>query len=136
MIIQTEVVLPPMKRGFHNITHIIVDSLQEFPETGLLNVFVKHTSAALTITENADPYVLADLNMLLERIAPESDPNYKHTLEGPDDMPSHLKSLVTGASLNIPITKGKLNLGTWQGIFFCEFRNHGGNRKIVLTLYY
>lgn len=124
-----------MRRGFHNITNVINNSLKELPETGLVNIFVKHTSAAITINENADPDVITDLNMLLDRIAPENDPYYKHTIEGPDDMPAHLKSLVTGNSLTIPVSKGRLNLGTWQGVFFCEFRNHGGNRKIVLTLY-
>lgn len=106
------------------------------PETGLLNIFVKHTSAALTISENADPDVLRDLSTLFDRIAPENDPEYRHTLEGPDDMPAHFKTIVSGNSLNVPVTNGRLNLGTWQGIYFCEFRNRGGNRKIVLTLYY
>jgi secondary thiamine-phosphate synthase enzyme len=136
MIKQIEVALPPMQKGFHNIDHIINNTLNELPETGLLNIFVKHTSAALTITENADPDVLADLNTLLDRIAPEDDPHYRHTLEGLDDMPAHFKTLVTGSSLNVPVSQGRMNLGTWQSIFFCEFRNQGRNRKIVFTLYY
>jgi len=136
MIKQIEIALPPMRRGFHNIDNIILDSLQVLPETGLLNIFVKHTSAAITISENADPDVLDDLNMLLDRAAPENDPSYKHKIEGPDDMPAHFKSIVSGSSLNVPITQGKMNLGIWQSIYFCEFRNHGGTRKIILTLYY
>ena len=136
MITQKEILLPPMKRGFHNIDRIIIHELGQLPDKGLLNIFTKHTSAALTINENADPDVLTDLNTLLERIAPENDPQYMHTMEGPDDMPSHFKSIVLGASLSVPITNGNLNLGTWQSIYFCEFRNHGGSRKLVLTLYH
>jgi len=136
MIKQIEVALPPMQKGFHNIDHIINNAMNELPETGLLNIFVKHTSAALTITENADPDVLADLNTLLNRVAPEDDPHYRHTLEGLDDMPAHFKTLVTGSSISVPVSQGRLNLGIWQSIFFCEFRNQGKNRKIVLTLYY
>ena len=135
MITQKEITLPPMQRGFHNIDSIIKQSVGQLPDAGLLNIFVKHTSAALTINENADPDVLNDLNTLLDRIAPENDPQYRHTIEGPDDMPAHFKSIVLGASLSVPVTNGGLNLGTWQSIYFCEFRNHGGNRKLVLTLF-
>ena len=136
MITQKEISLPPVRRGFHKIDRIITESLGQLPEKGLLNIFVKHTSAALTINENADPDVLTDLNTLLNRIAPENDPQYRHILEGSDDMPAHFKSIVLGSSLSVPVTNGKLNLGTWQSIYFCEFRNHGGNRKLVLTLYH
>lgn len=136
MITQKEISLPPMKRGFHNIDHIITEATEPLPETGLLNIFVKHTSAALTINENADPAVHTDLSTLLDRVAPENDPQYTHTLEGPDDMPAHFKALIMGSSLNIPVSNGRLNLGTWQSVFFCEFRNHGGSRKIVLTIYH
>lgn len=125
-----------MKRGFHNIDDILGKELDSFPGNGLLNIFVKHTSAAITINENADPAVQTDLDTLLDRIAPENDPQYTHTLEGPDDMPAHFKALVMGSSLNIPVTDGRLNLGIWQSVFFCEFRTHGNSRKLVLTLYY
>lgn len=124
-----------MQRGFHNIDRILVEELGELPQTGLLNIFVKHTSAGLTINENADPDVLSDLNTLLDRVAPENDPEYRHRLEGPDDMPAHFKSALFGSSLTIPITNGRFNYGTWQSIYFCEFRNHGGNRKLVVTIY-
>lgn len=135
MIIQKEIVLPVFKRGFHNIDQNILTGIGPLPETGLMNLFIKHTSAALTINENADPLVMIDLNTLLERVAPENDPQYTHTLEGPDDMPAHFKSAILGHSLNVPITHGKINFGTWQSIFLCEFRNAGGNRKIVVTIY-
>ena len=136
MITQKEILLPPMSRGFHNIDRILSEAINPFPENGLLNIFVKHTSAALTINENADPAVQTDLSTLLDRIAPENDPHYTHTLEGPDDMPAHFKALVMGSSLSVPISNGKLNLGIWQSIYFCEFRNHGGSRKLVLTIYH
>lgn len=135
MITQKEISLPSMHRGFHNIDRIISKSLGQLSGNGLLNIFVKHTSAGLTINENADPDVLTDLTTLLNRIAPENDPDYLHTMEGPDDMPAHFKSIVLGASLSVPITNGRMNLGTWQSIYFCEFRNYGGSRRLVLTLY-
>jgi secondary thiamine-phosphate synthase enzyme len=136
MINQVELTLPPLKRGFHRIEQKIMNALGDLPEKGMLNLFIKHTSAALMINENADPDVLADMNSLLDKIAPENAPFYYHTLEGSDDMPAHFKSAVMGVSLNIPITGYRLNLGTWQGIYLCEFRNYGGSRKIVLTVYY
>lgn len=136
MIFQKELEIGPFKKGFHNIDNLIKRSINDLPETGLLNIFVKHTSAGLMINENADPDVLLDLNSLFEKIAPENAPFYKHTLEGPDDMPSHFKSIVTGHSLTIPISNHRMNLGTWQSVYFCEFRNLGGIRKIILTLYY
>jgi secondary thiamine-phosphate synthase enzyme len=101
----------------------------------MVNIFVKHTSAGLMINENADPDVHTDLNTLLERVAPENDPQYTHTLEGSDDMPAHFKSAILGHTLTIPVTESRLNLGTWQSVYFCEFRNRGGNRRLVLTLY-
>lgn len=134
MIQQTEVTLPPFSRGFHLITSRILKELPTLPVAGLLNLFVKHTSCALAINENADPSVREDLEHIYNHLVPESDPAYRHTLEGPDDMPSHAKSIMTGVSLNIPITDGKLNLGTWQGIYLCEFRDYGGSRKIVATV--
>ena len=125
-----------MSRGFHNIDRIIYNAFDVFPEIGLVNIFVKHTSAALMINENADPDVQVDLQSLLNKIAPEGEPFYLHTMEGRDDMPAHFKSSVFGQSVTIPITNGRLNLGTWQSLFFCEFRNYGGTRKIVITLYF
>lgn len=136
MIQQKEIVLQSMRKGFHNIDRIVENAFSKMPEIGLINVFVKHTSAALMINENADPDVRTDINSLLDRMAPESAPFYRHTMEGPDDMPAHFKTAVFGNSLNIPITNHRLNLGIWQSLFFCEFRNYGGSRKIVVTVYY
>lgn len=101
----------------------------------MLNVFVKHTSCGLSINENADPSVRRDLDAIFDRMVPENAPYYEHIFEGADDMPAHAKSTLAGVSLTIPITNGRLNLGTWQGIYFCEFRDHGGPRTIVLTIY-
>lgn len=134
MISQTEFSLHPRKRGFHLVTHEIVQHLPELPETGLLNLFIKHTSCALTINENADPDVQVDMGSIFDRLVKEREPYYEHTLEGDDDMPAHAKSTLAGVSLTIPITRGRLNLGMWQGIYLCEFRNHGGSRKIVATV--
>lgn len=131
---QIEFTLPPFSRGFHLITSRILKELPSLPETGLLNLFVKHTSCALAINENADPSVREDLKHIYNRLVPESDPAYLHTLEGPDDMPSHAKCIMTGVSLNIPITHGRLNLGVWQGIYLCEFRDYGGSRQLVATI--
>ena len=136
MIKQKEITLQPMAKGFYNIDVIIENAIDDFPETGLVNIFVKHTSAALMINENADPSVRIDIDSLLEKLAPESAPFYKHTMEGPDDMPAHFKTAVFGNSISIPITNYRMNLGTWQSLFFCEFRNYGGSRKIVVTLYF
>jgi len=124
-----------MTRGFHLIDHLVLETLSEMPETGLLHLFLKHTSAALMLNENADPDVRTDMNTLFEKIAPEGAPFYTHTLEGPDDMPAHFKTAILGNSLTLPISKHHLNTGTWQGIYLCEFRNHGGRRKLVITLY-
>ena len=106
------------------------------PDAGLLNVFGKHTSCGLTINENADPDVRSDLDKILNHLVPENEPYYDHTMEGLDDMPAHAKSSLVGVSLTIPITAGRLNMGIWQGIYLCEFRDYGGPRSIVLTLYY
>lgn len=131
---QTQIQLPPLRRGCHLITNQIVDAVPEIRELsrGLLNCFLLHTSASLTINENADPNVRKDMEMALGEIAPETWP-YIHTEEGPDDMPAHVKSSIVGCSLNIPITSGRLNLGTWQGIYLCEHRNHPTRRSIVIT---
>lgn len=134
MVEQTEFRLPAMRRGCHLITGEILRHLPELPEKGLLNVFVKHTSCALAINENADPSVRTDMSRILDRLVPENQPYYEHTMEGADDMPAHAKSILAGVSLNIPITNGRLNLGTWQGIYLCEFRDYGGERRIVLTV--
>ena len=117
------------------VTNEIIQQLPKpLPQTGLLNLFVKHTSCALSINENADPDVRSDMEQIFNRLAKEGEPYYDHTLEGLDDMPAHAKCTLTGVSLSIPITKGRLNLGTWQGIYLCEFRNYGGPRKIVATI--
>ncbi len=134
MISQIEISLPPFKRGFHIITQIIKSNLSDLPEQGILNIFIKHTSAGLTINENADPTVLGDFEKIFNNLIPENLPIYTHTSEGSDDMPAHIKSTIAGTSLNIPITNHRLNLGIWQGIYLCEFRNRGGSRKIVLTI--
>lgn len=134
MILQTEFSLPPKPRGIHLVTHEVLRHLPELPETGILNLLIKHTSAALAINENADPDVRRDLRQIFERMVPENAPYYLHTDEGPDDMPSHALSILVGPSLTIPVTAGRLNLGTWQGIYLCEFRNYGGQRRIVATV--
>ncbi len=135
MIQQTEIILPPFKRGYHLITGLIEKHLPALPEKGLLHILVKHTSAGITLNENADPTVRHDFESFINKMIPERDPAYIHTYEGDDDMPGHLKSSVIGAEITIPVTNHCLNLGTWQGIYFCEFRNFGGSRKIVLTVF-
>ena len=134
-IFQKEIKLQPHKRGFHLITEIIVKSLPAINEIseGMLQVFIKHTSASLTINENADSSVRSDFESHLNVMVPENAPYYIHTYEGADDMPAHIKSSLMGASVQIPISNGKLNLGIWQGIYLCEHRDHGGSRSIVLT---
>jgi len=133
--IQRQISLPASRRGFHIITRRVVDALPELAEiqTGLLHVFIMHTSASLTINENADPDVPRDLESSFNAIAPEDFP-YVHTCEGPDDMPAHVKSSLLGASVSIPVSKGRLVLGTWQGIYLCEHRDHGSSRRLTLTL--
>jgi secondary thiamine-phosphate synthase enzyme len=134
MVSQTEFSLRQRSRGFHLITDEIIAHLPQLPEAGLLNLFMKHTSAALTINENADPDVQVDMAKIFDNLIRENEPYYVHTLEGDDDMPAHAKSSIVGATLTIPITKGKLNMGIWQGIYLCEFRQHGKSRKIVATI--
>jgi secondary thiamine-phosphate synthase enzyme len=132
---QHELTLPPLARGLHLVTREVIAALPELPRVrvGLLHVFIQHTSASLTINENADADVPRDLASSLDAIVPEDFP-YRHTVEGPDDMPAHVKAMLTGSSVTIPIRDGRLCLGTWQGIFLCEHRNRGGRRKLVLTL--
>jgi secondary thiamine-phosphate synthase enzyme len=130
---QKQLSLPPFPRGFHLITDQITSNI-DLPETGVLHIFIQHTSAGLTINENADPTVQLDLETSFNHLVREDEPFYKHTYEGSDDMPAHIKSSLVGSSVSVPITDGKLNLGTWQGIYLCEFRNNGGSRKLVLTV--
>lgn len=135
MIEQREITLPTFSRGYHIITDIVKKSLPELPENGLLHVYIKHTSAGLTINENADPSVTDDFESFMQLLVPEESSYYTHTMEGTDDMPAHIKSSLLGSSITIPITHRRLNLGTWQGIYLCEFRNRSHQRKLVLTIY-
>ena len=128
MVTQTEFTLRPRPRGVHLVTAEVVNNLPGLPQTGLLNLMIKHTSAALAINENADPDVREDLNAIFDKLIPERAPFYLHTFEGPDDMPAHAKAVIVGPSISIPISRGRLNLGTWQGIY------HGGPRNIVATI--
>lgn len=131
---QVEFRLQERSRGFHLVTGEVLSHLPPLPRTGLLHLFIKHTSAALTINENADPDVRVDMESIFNRLVKEREPFYQHTLEGDDDMPAHAKSSLLGPSLSIPITNGRLNLGTWQGIYLCEFRDYGGSRRVVATI--
>ena len=132
---QHRLTLPAFRRGFHLITPHVLNAVPELPtiQIGLLHVYIQHTSASLTVNENADPDVPRDLESSFNSIAPEDFP-YVHTCEGPDDMPAHVKASMLGSSVSIPVSQGRLCLGTWQGIFLCEHRNHGGQRSLVLTL--
>ena len=133
--IQREIKLPPFRKGCYPITREVLAALPELEQfqIGLLNVFIRHTSASLTLNENADPDVPIDLEKAIDSLAPENFP-YAHTVEGPDDMPAHLKTSLTDASLTIPVSSGRLGLGTWQGIFLWEHRRHASGRRIILTL--
>ena len=136
MIQQIEFTLSAKRRGCHLVTREILDKLPKpLPKAGLLNLFVQHTSCALSINENADPDVRSDMEKILNHLVPENQSYYDHTLEGSDDMPAHAKCSMFGVSITIPITNGRLNLGTWQGIYLCEFRDYGGSRNIVATIY-
>ncbi len=136
MWLQREFCLTPRPRGFHLITREILSEVPELKtfKQGLLHLLIKHTSASLTINENADPTVRQDFENFFTRKVPENESYYLHQDEGPDDLPAHLKSSIIGASLTIPVTNGRFNLGTWQGIYLCEHRNHGGSRSLVATL--
>lgn len=131
---QTEFTLKPRRNGFHLVTDEILQHLPNLPRIGLLNLFIKHTSAALTINENADPDVRIDMKSIFDRLVKEGESYYQHTMEGLDDMPAHAKASIIGPSITIPITNGLLNLGTWQGIYLCEFRDYGGARRILATI--
>ena len=157
MVQQIEITLKPKRRGFHLVTSEILSQLPKLPKTGIVNIFTKHTSCGLSINENCDPDVRVDMETIFNRLVPEmteqrepssslewpsrdgirqsqNRPEYEHTLEGADDMPAHAKSTLSGVSITIPITDGRLNLGTWQGVYFCEFRNYGGSRELVVTI--
>ena len=144
MVQQIEIILKPKRRGFHLVTSEILSQLPKLPKIGIVNIFTKHTSSlqakrtsssgGLSINENADPDVRLDMETIFNRLVPENCPGYEHTLEGADDMPAHAKSTLSGVSITIPITDGHLNLGTWQGIYFCEYRNYGGSRELVVTI--
>ena len=131
---QKEIVLKPRVRGIHLVTNEILQELPPLPNIGLLNLFIKHTSAALSINENADPDVRVDMEYILDNLVPDVDPNYVHNMEGPDDASSHTKTSIIGPSLTIPITMGRLNLGTWQGIYLWEFREYMSARHILSTI--
>ena len=133
---QREITLSPRPRGFHLITREVVGQMPEIGRfaVGLAHLFIRHTSAALALNENADPTVRADMEAYFNRLAPENAPYYRHTSERPDDMPAHLKAVLLGSSLTIPISNGRLALGTWQGIYLCEHRDDGGPRRLVVTL--
>jgi len=134
MVRHVEFELPEMERGFHLITSLILNKAGILPENGLMNIMLQHTSAALIINENADPGVRLDFESFMNNLVPEIPGLFTHILEGTDDMPAHIKSSILGQGLTIPICRHSLKLGTWQGIYLCEFRNHGGSRKIVLSI--
>ena len=136
-IFQKEIILKEKKRGFHLVTSEIIEQFPEISEIkiGMFSAFIKHTSASLSINENADPTVRGDFERHFNKMVPEGAPYYKHTMEGPDDMPAHIKASLLGNSIQVPITEGELNLGTWQGIYLCEHRDKGGKRRLVLTAY-
>lgn len=133
---QKEITLKPHVRGFHLITHQILEQVPEIKEIniGWIQLFIKHTSASLTINENADPSVRTDFESHMNEMVPEDAPYYIHTYEGSDDMPAHIKASLMGASVQVPITNGRLNMGIWQGIYLCEHRNHGGSRRLLVTI--
>lgn len=135
MIQQLELTLQAKPRGFHLITNEVLAALHDLPETGMISIFIQHTSAGLTINENADPTVRADFESFMNYIVPEGKNFVLHDLEGEDDMPAHIKSSLVGSSVTIPVKDHRLFLGTWQGIYLCEFRNHPGRRKLVINIY-
>lgn len=132
---QSTFTLRARSRGYHIITSEVLGQVPELPQVGMLHLFIQHTSAAITINEAADPDVLVDFESVFNHIIPENLPFLVHTMEGPDDMPAHIKAAMIGHSVTVPITDGELNLGTWQGIYLCEFRNRASGRRIVATVY-
>lgn len=135
MIKHIHIQLPSFPRGFHIITRNVLEAIAPLPDQGILHLFIKHTSAGLTINENADPSVLEDYESIFNKLVPENLPFLKHTMEGSDDMPAHIKSSLVGSSISIPIVNGRLDFGTWQGIYLCEFRNRGGRRHLTATIW-
>lgn len=135
MINQSEIRLSPKSRGFHLITGEVLEAIGSLPDKGLLHLFIKHTSAGLTVNENADPSVRVDFESSFSDLVKENQPYYTHTAEGSDDMPAHIKTSLVGVEVTIPVTGARLNLGVWQGIYLCEFRNQAGSRKLVATIY-
>lgn len=133
MVVQKEILLPEFRRGFHLITSHISSVLPKLPTTGILQIFIHHTSAGISINENADPSVRVDFENFINRLIPDNYSGFTHVLEGADDMPAHLKASIIGQAITIPIEDGKPKLGTWQGIYLCEFRNDGGRRKLTIT---
>ena len=133
---QYEIRLKPRRRGFHLVTDEIVAQLADLRDisVGMAHIFIQHTSASLTINENADPTVRVDFESVFNRLVKENEPYYEHTLEGSDDLPAHIKASLLGPSVTVPVSNGRLNLGTWQGIYLCEHRNQGGSRRLVVTL--
>lgn len=133
---QKKITLKPKQRGFHLITKEVLEQIPELEKinAGVAHIFIQHTSASLTINENADPSVRRDFETHFNRMVPEDKSLFEHTLEGPDDMTSHIKTSMLGSSVTIPVTNGHLNMGTWQGIYLCEHRNHGGRRKLIITI--
>ncbi|MFP4301078.1 MAG: secondary thiamine-phosphate synthase enzyme YjbQ [Alkalispirochaetaceae bacterium] len=136
-VVQREITLRPRSRGFHLVTREVEEGMPELRsiQQGVAHLLIKHTSASLTLNENASPEVRTDFESIFNHLVPENEPYYRHTLEGPDDMPAHAKASILGFNLTIPITGGRFNLGTWQGIYLCEHRNHGGPRKLVITVF-
>ncbi len=135
--IQKTISISPKSRGFHIITREILQQIPEISDfkVGIVHVFIQHTSASLSINENASPDVRSDMEAHFNKMAPENAPYYQHIFEGPDDMPAHIKASILGSSISIPITDGRFNLGTWQGIYLCEHRNRGGMRRLVITVF-
>lgn len=134
--LQKEITLSPKRRGFHLVTREIIEQVKELSEysVGIAHIFICHTSASLTINENVSPEVREDFESHFNEYVPEEAPYYEHTLEGPDDMPAHIKASILGSSVTVPVKDGRLNLGTWQGIYLCEHRNQGGSRKLIVTI--
>lgn len=135
MVVQTTIQLPAYSRGYHLVTQEILAHLGPLPATGFIYLFIQHTSAGITINENADPSVRVDFESIFNKLVPENLPFLTHTMEGPDDMPAHIKAALIGHSVQIPITNHRLNLGTWQGVYLCEFRNHASGRRLIASVY-
>ncbi|MFP4488247.1 MAG: secondary thiamine-phosphate synthase enzyme YjbQ [Bacteroidales bacterium] len=134
MVEQKDITLPLLERGFHLIDSYIESRMPGLPDKGLINFFLHHTSAALAINENADPTVRMDFESFVNRLVPENDPLYRHTMEGPDDMPAHLKTSLFGQSVTVPVKNGRMHKGTWQGLYLCEFRDHPQRRRLTVTV--